>query len=118
MSNSIWKTPDQKPDIDKQILVKNDFDYIIYFGKCAVAPKNKWAYIDELLAQAGKAERAIWWLKEIVENHRYTPITTAEMALKELDGANKRTCIEYVIKYRGDASKFPAPKSKDKIRKL
>lgn len=30
-------------------------------------------------------DRAKWWLKEIVENHRYTPITTAEMALKELD---------------------------------
>ena len=57
MSNSIWKMPDQKPDIDKQILVKNDFDYIIYFGKCAVAPENKWAYIDELLAKADKAER-------------------------------------------------------------
>jgi hypothetical protein len=25
---------------------------------------------------------------------------------------NKKTCIEYVIKYKGDASKFPAPKGK------
>lgn len=33
-------------------------------------------------------DRAKWWLKEIVENHRYTPITTAEMALKELDDGN------------------------------
>ena len=31
---------------------------------------------------------------------------------------NKRTCIEYVIKYKGDSSKFPAPNAKDKIRKL
>lgn len=23
---------------------------------------------------------------------------------------NRRTCIEFVIKYKGDASKFPAPK--------
>jgi len=30
---------------------------------------------------------------------------------------NKRTCIEFVIKYKGDASKFPAPKDK-KIRGL
>lgn len=28
--------------------------------------------------------RAKWWLKEIVENHRFTPISTAEKALKEL----------------------------------
>ena len=33
-------------------------------------------------------DRAKWWLKEIVKNHRYTPITTAEMALKELDDEN------------------------------
>ena len=31
---------------------------------------------------------------------------------------NKRTCIEFVIKYKGDASKFPAPKPKDKIRRV
>ena len=32
-----------------------------------------------------KLDRAIWWLNEIVENHRFTPITTAEKALKELN---------------------------------
>ena len=32
-----------------------------------------------------KYDRAKWWLKEIVSNHRFTPISTAEMALKELD---------------------------------
>ena len=57
MSNSIWKTPDQKPDIDKQIIIINDFGYVIYFGKCAVAPGNKWCDIDDLIAQADKAER-------------------------------------------------------------
>ena len=57
MTNSIWKTPDQKPDIDKQIVIINDFGYVIYFGKCAVAPGNKWCDIDDLIAQADKAER-------------------------------------------------------------
>lgn len=31
---------------------------------------------------AGK--RAKWWLHEIVEGHRCAPISTAEMALKEI----------------------------------
>jgi hypothetical protein len=40
----------------------------------------------QALIQAKKQlDRAKWWLKEIVENHRYTPITTAEMVLKELE---------------------------------
>ena len=29
-------------------------------------------------------DRAKWWLHEIVESHRCTPISTAEMALKEI----------------------------------
>lgn len=29
--------------------------------------------------------RAKWWLQEIVNNHRHTPISTAEMALKDLE---------------------------------
>lgn len=57
MSNSIWKMPDQKPDIDKQTIIINDFGCVIYFGKCAIAPGNKWCYADDLIAQADKAER-------------------------------------------------------------
>ena len=29
-------------------------------------------------------DRAKWWLNEIVKNHRYTPISTAEKAIKDL----------------------------------
>lgn len=71
MSNSIWKMQDVKPDIDKQIIVKNDFDYIIYFGKCAVAPENKWCYVDDLIAQADKAERlqkAVDYALQVLDN--------------------------------------------------
>lgn len=33
--------------------------------------------------------RAKWWLNEIVKNHRYTPISTAEKALKDLEEFEK-----------------------------
>lgn len=71
MSNSIWKMQDVKPDIDKQILVINDFGYVIYFGKCAVAPENKWCYVDEIIAQADKAERlqkAVDYALQVLDN--------------------------------------------------
>jgi len=34
-------------------------------------------------------DRAIWWLNEIVKNHRFTPISTAEKALKDLKELEK-----------------------------
>lgn len=34
-------------------------------------------------------DRAKWWLNEIVKNHRYTPISTAEKALKDLKESEK-----------------------------
>ena len=37
-----------------------------------------------------KLDRAIWWLNEIVENHRFTPISTAEMALKEITALEQK----------------------------
>ena len=33
---------------------------------------------------------AKWWLHEIVESHRYTPISTAEMALKEITALEQK----------------------------
>ena len=70
---SIWKTPDQKPEERRQILfyvgcggllnkgwyyTKNDA-----FGSYSSKNVQKWAYVDELFAQADKAER----LQEIAE---------------------------------------------------
>lgn len=94
MSNSIWKKPDQKPERNEDILVEytstnGQSYYIVDSLLNKLLQPKRWAYLSDIIAQADKAKRAIWWLKEIVENHRYTPITTAEMALKELDGANK-----------------------------
>lgn len=89
MSNSIWKKPEETPKDFCDVVLAN-----FRTGSCCVFLSpfhnvsfdyDKWCYLDALIAQANKAERAIWWLKEIVKNHRYTPITTAEMALKELD---------------------------------
>lgn len=53
-----------------------------YNAKHYLATAEFW---EELIRTKKKYERAMWWLKEIVENHRCTPISTAEMALKELD---------------------------------
>ena len=98
MSNSIWKMPDQKPDMFKPHTIMvvyeahDEAELILstqYEAYAADRYINRWCYFDELIAQANKAERAIWWLKEIVKNHRYTPITTAEMALKELENDKK-----------------------------
>ena len=35
-------------------------------------------------------DKAKWWLNEIVENHRYTPISTAEMALEEITALEQK----------------------------
>lgn len=61
MSDSIWKTPDQKPDKNCPIVFRNDIG-VIY---CALDPKSaflmrsdhKWAYLHEVVNQADKAER-------------------------------------------------------------
>ena len=62
MSNSIWKTPDQKPERNEDILVEytstNSQPYYIvdsYLNKL-LRPK-RWAYLTDIIAQADKAER-------------------------------------------------------------
>lgn len=70
MSDSIWKTADQKPDKNCPIVFRNNIG-VIY---CALDPKStflmrldhKWAYLHEVVNQADKAER----LQKAVDNSR------------------------------------------------
>jgi Zn ribbon nucleic-acid-binding protein len=44
----------------------------------------------ELIHTRKALDKAKWWLKEIVESHRCTPISTAEMALKEITALEQK----------------------------
>lgn len=44
----------------------------------------------ELIRTRKALDKAKWWLHEIVESHRCTPISTAEMALKEITAAEQK----------------------------
>lgn len=66
MSNSIWKTPDQKPDVFKPhtimvIYEAHDEPELMFSTEYATLTANRyinrWCYLDELFAQANKAER-------------------------------------------------------------
>lgn len=81
MSNSIWKTPEQKPDVFKPHTIMviyeahDEAELMLstqYEAYAADRYINRWCYLDELIAQAGKAERlqkavdlAVNMLKEI-----------------------------------------------------
>ena len=43
----------------------------------------------ELITTRKALDKAMWWLNEIVENHRFTPISTAEKALAEIKDNDK-----------------------------
>lgn len=45
--------------------------------------------LDKIERLEKQYDRAKWWLNEIVKNHRYTPISTAEKALKDLKELEK-----------------------------
>ena len=66
MSNSIWKMPDQKPDVFKPHTIMvvyeahDEAELMLstqYESYTADRYINRWCYLDELLAQADKAER-------------------------------------------------------------
>lgn len=66
MSNSIWKKPDQKPDVFKPHTIMvvyeahDEAELMLstqYEAYTADRYINRWCYLDELLAQANKAER-------------------------------------------------------------
>ncbi len=61
MSNSIWKTPDVKPDRNKPIIIQCSNGAIMsspggLWGH-NVRDGDRWAYLHEVVAQADKAER-------------------------------------------------------------
>lgn len=67
MSNSIWKTPDQKPDTDQHVLFfagGGIFPYLGFyypkfdtFNDWESKDVQRWASVFEVIAQADKAER-------------------------------------------------------------
>lgn len=72
-------------DLLKSIDAKLDSIATIMAKNANVAENGKSSEMEQELIRTRKAlDRAKWWLHEIVENHRFTPISTAEMALKEI----------------------------------
>lgn len=62
MSNSIWKTPDQKPEKENHIVLVGAWATCLWYG--GEKPEEifwenvkRWAYIEDIIAQADKAER-------------------------------------------------------------
>lgn len=78
MSNSIWKTPDQKPDTDQHVLFfagGGIFPYLGFyypkfdtFNDWKSKDVQRWASVFEVIAQADKAER----LQKAVDNIKET----------------------------------------------
>ena len=70
-----------------------DFGYDGDFS-CSKCGKNKMFGSEELwqalIDTKKKLDKAMWWLNEIVENHRFTPISTAEKALKEITALEQK----------------------------
>lgn len=50
-----------------------------------VGCREFWDILVQYITTRKALDKAIWWLNEIVENHRFTPISTAEKALAEIN---------------------------------
>ena len=62
MSNSIWKTPEQKPEKENHIVLVGAWATCLWYG--GEKPEEifwenvkRWAYLEDIIAQADKAER-------------------------------------------------------------
>lgn len=104
MSKGIWHKLPEQPEKGRDVLEKwhhLGIHYTHFVAKNGIAEDNPftdaWCYLDDLLALEPELDRtrkvldrAKWWLNEIVENHRYTPISTAEIALKEITALEQK----------------------------
>ena len=104
MSNSIWKTPDQKPDVFKPHTIMvvyeahNEAELMLstqYEAYTADRYINRWCYFDELLAQADKAERL-------------------QKAVDLIANMEQRLCIDDPVDILDDVLKI----AKDEIKQL
>lgn len=95
MSNSIWKTPDERPrNIDRLVVryLNDDTHYNICVDEVYNwSHVKEWCYLDDLLAQADKAERlerAVQYLKRlhIATIEKYNP-KEKELAEQTIDYA-------------------------------
>ena len=62
MSNSIWKTPEQKPEKENHIVLVGAWASCLWYGgekpeKIFWENVKRWAYLEDIIAQADKAER-------------------------------------------------------------
>ena len=94
MSNSIWKKPEQKPEKENHIVLVGAWATCLWYG--GEKPEEifwenvkRWAYLEEIIAQADKAERlqkagdlAVNTLKEI--DWRAQDYAKAQEALNEI----------------------------------
>lgn len=105
MSKDIWHFPSEAPAYCFQCVFYDMASNEYHFGQYSPVFKHfrsentgweheevqRFAFAEDIIACLDLLERtrkaleiAKWWLNEIVENYRCTPISTAEMALKEI----------------------------------
>lgn len=101
MSNSIWKMPDQKPDVFKPHTIMviyeahNEAELMLstqYEAYTADRYTNRWCYLDELFAQANKAERlqkaldlALGWLEKVATPAKCDDALCREFTKRKVD---------------------------------
>lgn len=110
MSKDIWHKPSETTDVDNNLIIDdwtNGTYELGYFDDKDMVFRNfrnddihdeesmmRWCDVDELIDDYNRTRKALdrakWWLHEIVENHRYTPISTAEMALDEITALEQK----------------------------
>lgn len=128
MSNSIWKTPDIKPEENKTIVAKiaqTGFcvDYKTIKGMETLPNFEKWCYLDDLIAQADKAERlekeneAMREEFEVWHGNHKCVLEDNERLQKALDliaNMEQRLCIDDPVDILDDVLKI----AKDEIKQM
>ena len=100
MSSSVWKMPDQKPEKENHIVLVGAWATCLWYG--GEKPEEifwenvkRWAYLEEIIAQADKAERL-------------------QKAVDLIANMEQRLCIDDPVDILDDVLKI----AKDEIKQL